>query len=322
MKKLTRDDFDAGPSSMDLIEAGLWLGNLTAALNIPILTKYKITSILTVDTCPLPRTITCSPSIDIKFVQVSDLPYEDLLSHFSEMYDFIFQGMEKGNVLVHCYYGVSRSAAVILAFLMKKHSLNFDEALQKLKEKRKIVGPNIGFENQLRLFYNLKYTIDQSNLQYKLFRLRVTANQVTKVKIVPQSCLYVIKPDPAISTVRPNPRVYRCKKCRRVLASADNLLPHVKNEKLSWKDDKWSSDYSQLDLCVQTYFIEPLIWIDSINHSESGKILCPKCKAKLGSYNWVMGSQCCCGARVSPSFYLIPSKVDYSDIVQNVQVTV
>lgn len=209
--------------------------------------------------------------------------------------------------------------------------INFTVLIQfRLKEKRKIVGPNIGFENQLRLFHTLNYTIDQNNLQFKLFRLRVTANQVTKgiitfvhlfsatiinlniiaVKIVPQSCLYVIKPDPAISTVRPNPRVYRCKKCRlvknrqylfftsfyqyyyfyrRVLASADNLLPHVKNEKLSWKDNKWSSDYSQLNLCTQTYFIEPLMWIDSITHSENGKILCPKCKAKLGSYNWVMG---------------------------------
>lgn len=77
---------------------------------------------------------------------------------------------------------------------------------------------------------------------------------------------------------------------RRVVASLDNLLPHVRNEKLSWKDSKWSSDYSNLDLCSQSYFIEPLVWINSITHSESGKILCPKCKAKLGSYNWVMGT--------------------------------
>lgn len=35
---------------------------------------------------------------------VSDLPYEDLLSYFGEIYDFITKGMEKGNVLVHWYY--------------------------------------------------------------------------------------------------------------------------------------------------------------------------------------------------------------------------
>lgn len=35
------------------------------------------------------------------------------------------------NLIFHSYYGVSRSAAVVLAFLMKKHSLDFDEALQR-----------------------------------------------------------------------------------------------------------------------------------------------------------------------------------------------
>lgn len=38
-----------------------------------------------------------------------------------------------------------------------------------------------------------------------------------------------------------------------------------------------------------TYFIEPLSWINAVNQSESGKIKCPKCNVKLGSYNWVMG---------------------------------
>ena len=74
-----------------------------------------------------------------------------------------------------------------------------------------------------------------------------------------------------------------------MVASINNLLPHVRNEKLSWKDNKWSSDYDSLDLCWQTYFIEPLIWIESVLNSECGKIMCPKCKAKLGSFNWVMG---------------------------------
>lgn len=73
------------------------------------------------------------------------------------------------------------------------------------------------------------------------------------------------------------------------MASENNVLPHVKKEKLSWKDDKWSSDYNTLDLCRQMYFIEPLDWIESVLTSESGKIHCPKCKAKLGSFNWVMG---------------------------------
>lgn len=36
----------------------------------------------------------------------------------------------------------------------------------------------------------------------------------------------------------------------------------------------------------------------------------------------ISGCQCPCGARVSPAFYLVPSKVEWSNFVQNVQVTV
>jgi len=34
------------------------------------------------------------------------------------------------------------------------------------------------------------------------------------------------------------------------------------------------------------------------------------------------GCQCPCGSKISPAFYLVPSKVEWSNMVQNVQVTV
>lgn len=43
-----------------------------------------------------------------------------------------------------------------------------------------MVGPNIGFYNQLRLYEAMNFKIDKSNLQFRLFRLRVAANQVSK----------------------------------------------------------------------------------------------------------------------------------------------
>lgn len=58
--------------------------------------------------------------------------------------------------------------------------LFFSPSWFRLKEKRKLVGPNNGFENQLRLYETLKYTLREDNLQYKMFRLRVTANKVAK----------------------------------------------------------------------------------------------------------------------------------------------
>lgn len=108
---------------------------------------------------------------------------------------------------------------------------------------------------------------------------------------------------------------------RRIVALQSNVLPHYTNVKLSWKDSKFSSEYPNPQLCSETLFVEPMSWM-SVSQSESGKINCPKCRSKLGSYSWTMGCQCQCGAKVSPAFYFVPSKIDYSGFLQNVQATV
>ena len=40
-----------------------------------------------------------------------------------------------------------------------------------------------------------------------------------------------------------------------------------------------------------------------------GKLGCPKCSARIGSYNW-SGMQCSCGAWVAPAIQVVKSKVD------------
>ena len=57
-----------------------------------------------------------------------------------------------GNVLVHCVAGISRSASVVLAYLMWKENMSFEEALEYLKGLRPIVEPNDGFVKQLKDF--------------------------------------------------------------------------------------------------------------------------------------------------------------------------
>ena len=53
-------------------------------------------------------------------------------------------------VLVHCAQGVSRSASLILAFLMRKHNMSLKAAYQLLKQKRPVVKPNTNFLRQAR----------------------------------------------------------------------------------------------------------------------------------------------------------------------------
>lgn len=320
---LEREDFDAGPTNLDCIEPGLFIGNLTAATDVVVLELHHINHILTVDSCPLPRKITMLPGIKTKFLQVTDTPREDLLTHFENTSDFIKAGQEQGVVLVHCYFGVSRSATIVTAYIMRKYELSFEDAVERVKSKRRFVGPNPGFVSQLRLYEVMNWQVDKTNIQFRMYRLQIAADQIKKAKILPQSCMDVVKADPSLITVRPEPLVYRCRKCRRIVACASNLLPHVPKEKPAWTDKKWSTqDRDTVTLCSETYFVEPLAWMTSITQSLQGKIHCPKCKSKLGSFSWIMGCQCPCGSKISPAFYLVPSKVEWSNMVQNVQVTV
>ncbi|MBN3287429.1 DUS26 phosphatase, partial [Polyodon spathula] len=51
-------------------------------------------------------------------------------------------------ILVHCAVGVSRSAALVLAYLMIRHNMTLVEAIKTVKEQRGII-PNRGFLRQL-----------------------------------------------------------------------------------------------------------------------------------------------------------------------------
>jgi len=55
---------------------------------------------------------------------------------------------------VHCHAGVSRSASIVVAYLIKKHGWNPVQSLQFVKQRRERVKPNAGFWNQLNDYYN------------------------------------------------------------------------------------------------------------------------------------------------------------------------
>ena len=53
-----------------------------------------------------------------------------------------------GKVMVNCKQGASRSATIVLAFLMIKHHLTVQDAVRTVRAKREI-APNPGFLQQL-----------------------------------------------------------------------------------------------------------------------------------------------------------------------------
>lgn len=52
--------------------------------------------------------------------------------------------------------GKSRSATIVIAYMMFKHGMDPDAALAQLRESRGVCEPNDGFMKQLRLYHTMK----------------------------------------------------------------------------------------------------------------------------------------------------------------------
>ncbi|XP_024536851.1 dual specificity protein phosphatase 1B [Selaginella moellendorffii] len=87
-----------------------------------------------------------------KVIPVEDSHDENLLEHLEDALKFIDEGVNKGIVLVHCGGGISRSASVVIAYLMWKEKLSASEALASLRKCSPTVKPNSGFMKQLQVF--------------------------------------------------------------------------------------------------------------------------------------------------------------------------
>lgn len=84
-------------------------------------------------------------------LDILDLPDTQLDQFYTEAFTFIDKAVESnGRVLVHCNAGVSRSAAITIAYLMKTRNLSYDAAWDTVKEKRPAINPNLGFILQLK----------------------------------------------------------------------------------------------------------------------------------------------------------------------------
>lgn len=69
------------------------------------------------------------------------------------------QTTQPPRVLIHCIQGISRSGAILVAYLMRSQQLSYESTLKMAQSARAMVAPNSGFADQLRLWQQLQYTI-------------------------------------------------------------------------------------------------------------------------------------------------------------------
>ncbi|KAM9753335.1 dual specificity protein phosphatase 8 isoform 1-T3 [Menidia menidia] len=129
----------------------LYLGSQKDVLNKDLMVQNSITYVLNAsNTCPKPDFISESHFMRIP---VNDNYCEKLLPWLDKTNEFIDKAkVSNCRVIVHCLAGISRSATIAIAYIMKTMGLSSDDAYRFVKDRRPSISPNFNFLGQLLEF--------------------------------------------------------------------------------------------------------------------------------------------------------------------------
>ncbi|XP_046567736.1 dual specificity protein phosphatase 10-like [Haliotis rubra] len=129
----------------------LYLGNERDAASLDRLRSHRITHVLNV-TSHVPLYYE-KQGIKYKRIPASDSGQQNLKQYFEEALEFIDDCRQTGgHVLIHCHAGVSRSATITIAYILKHTKMTMTDAYKYVKGKRGIISPNFNFMGQLMEF--------------------------------------------------------------------------------------------------------------------------------------------------------------------------
>lgn len=140
---------------MQEVLPGIFLGPYAAAMQ----SEYQ-----TLVNCGITHIVCIRQLLEAKFIKpnfmhsfeylvldIADSVNENIIQHFSKLRDFVDACLDKGGkVLVHSNTGISRSAALLIAYIMERYGLTYKEAFLYVQQKRFCINPNEGFVQQLK----------------------------------------------------------------------------------------------------------------------------------------------------------------------------
>ncbi|XP_018592721.2 uncharacterized protein LOC108925355 [Scleropages formosus] len=130
----------------------LFLGNERDAQDLELLLRLNIGFVVNVTT-HLPLYHLATGLVRYKRLPATDSSKQNLRQYFEEVFEFIEEAHQSGRgVLVHCQAGVSRSATIVIAYLMKHTLMTMTDAYKYVRSRRPVVSPNLNFMGQLLEF--------------------------------------------------------------------------------------------------------------------------------------------------------------------------
>lgn len=138
----------------DMVVDHIALGSLRTVQSMPSLQQLGVTHVLTCGRNL--RTPQFPPPIQQMVLDVDDNDEQDMNQYFLTAIEFMQSCVSSGGLcIVHCFAGVSRSATVVVAYLMKSRQLSFTQALEFVQQQRPAANPNPNFRRQLIEFESM-----------------------------------------------------------------------------------------------------------------------------------------------------------------------
>ena len=137
--------------NINKINDKIYLGGIDGAREIKYLKQEGITHILSLAGKIFSINYEKGTFIT-KIIEIMDFTNENIFKYFKECIQFIENSKK---IYIHCMAGVSRSASIVIAYLMYKEHKKYFQIYSEVKKKRYIIKPNFGFVFQLKYFENL-----------------------------------------------------------------------------------------------------------------------------------------------------------------------
>ena len=149
----------------------LYLGADEVARDLAVLRGNGITHVLNTAGVACANYHEGTSELQYRVVHLYDSPKQDISCVVYSCVEYIDAAIEGGGkVFVHCHQGVSRSTTMVVAYLMWKRGLNFNDAFAHVKALRAVANPNAGFLCKL-LAYDKALRATSPPQPAKLYRM-------------------------------------------------------------------------------------------------------------------------------------------------------
>lgn len=282
----------------------------------------------------------CSPALppsSVHCVALADSDDADLLTALPGCVAFAEAARLAGApLLVACEAGVSRSAAVAAAVLASRRpggGLSAVDALALVVAAHPGACPNDGFVAQLGLWSRLGGVL--RGPLYRRHRVALAAAGAAGGGGAPEEedegpgsgdragdgGLLCATPADGGGAPPPPGGALRCRACRRLLAAGEHVVAHEPGAGAGafqgggrgggcGGGGAHNAAASSSSQPCTSLFLEPMAWMrPQLGGCVAGKLACPGCGSRLGSFSWA-GGRCSCAAWVVPSFQLHAARVD------------